>query len=250
MQLRRQVFRRSTSLLLFLRSLQACAGLAQLLSDCSSWSQTVRSSGLTAGGIEPVRGRAVQGIFAYMLAAAVSLKLLAGFFGVWAITFDWKHGPGQDLSASDLQAALLEVVSSGSLVGVGLAPQCSSLSAAVQPPLRSASHPEGKPGLPSNSQAKVLSGNAHGAVVARVVAAAVRFGVAFWVEGPSSSWLPCFEQILSSGSVGFWEFVPRDEGRVTTMCASLLIYPSKLLKAASLETKFRSLSSLGRIVHV
>ena len=78
----------------------------------------------------------------------------------------------------------------------------------MQPPLRSASHPEGKPGLPSNSQAKVLSGNAQGAFVARVVAAAVRFGVAFWVEGPSSSWLPCFEQILSSGSVGFWEFVP------------------------------------------
>ena len=42
--------------------------------------------------------------------------------------------------------------------------------------------------------------------------------------------------------------VLRDEGRVTTMCASLPIYPSKLLKVASLETKFRSLSSLGRIV--
>ena len=33
------------------------------------------------------------------------------------------------------------------------------------------------------------------------------------------------------------ESVPRDEGRVTTMCASLPIYPSKLLKVASLETK-------------
>ena len=32
------------------------------------------------------------------------------------------------------------------------------------------------------------------------------------------------------------------------MCASLPIYPSKLLKVAALETKFRSLSSLGRIV--
>ena len=44
------------------------------------------------------------------------------------------------------------------------------------------------------------------------------------------------------------DYVPRDEGRVTTMCASLPIYPSKLLKVASLETEFRSLSSLGRIV--
>ena len=32
------------------------------------------------------------------------------------------------------------------------------------------------------------------------------------------------------------------------MCASLPIYPSKLSKVASLETKFRSLSSLGRRV--
>ena len=32
------------------------------------------------------------------------------------------------------------------------------------------------------------------------------------------------------------------------MCASLPIYPSKLSKVASLETKFRSLSSLCRIV--
>ena len=32
----------------------------------------------------------------------------------------------------------------------------------------------------------------------------------------------------------FFQNVPRDEGRVTTMCASLPIYPSKLLKVASL----------------
>ena len=136
-------------------------------------------------------------------------KAVSQVLGVWAITFDWKHGPGQDLSSSDLQAVLLEVVSSGSLVGVGLAPQCPSLSAAVQPSLRSALYPEGKPGLPSNSQAKVLSGNAQGSFVARIVAAAVRFRVPFWVEGPAGSWLwrlPCFEQILSSSSVGFWEF--------------------------------------------
>ena len=55
----------------------------------------------------------------------------------------------------------------------------------------------------------MLSGNAQGSFVARIVAAAVRFRVPFWVEGPAGSWLwrlPCFEQILSSSSVGFWEF--------------------------------------------
>ena len=39
--------------------------------------------------------------------------------------------------------------------------------------------------------------------------------------------------------------VPRDEERVTTMCASLPILLPKLSKVASLETEFRWLSSLA-----
>ncbi|CAE7464969.1 unnamed protein product [Symbiodinium sp. CCMP2456] len=117
-------------------------------------------------------------------------KALCSRYGAWALTFDWKHGPGQDLPDLALQELLLRAVASGAFFGVGL-------SAAATPALRSQEFPEGKPGLSANAQSKVQAGNAIGAFVARMLNVVVRFRVPFWVGGPEGSWLWKFPSLLA-----------------------------------------------------
>ena len=127
----------------------------------------------------------------------------------WALTFDWLHGPEQDLSDPQLQALLLESVLSGWFLGVGLAPQCSSFSIAVTPPIRSADFPQGLPDLSVSNLQKVQVGNAQAAFVARIVRAALRASVAFWCENPDRSWiwkLPAFVALAEFGGLGFWVY--------------------------------------------
>ena len=51
-----------------------------------------------------------------------------------ALTFDWKHGPEQDLANQSLQDAIITALSSGYIVGIGLSPSCPSLSSSQATP--------------------------------------------------------------------------------------------------------------------
>ena len=88
---------------------------------------------------------------------------------LWALTFDWLHGPSQDLLKPALQDALVAAVEARTFAGVGLAPICASFSTAVTPPIRTSQFPEGIPNLSPSFLLKVQRGNAHCTFVVRLV---------------------------------------------------------------------------------
>ena len=61
----------------------------------------------------------------------------------WALTFDWLHGPGQDLLDANLQQALLDAAEARCFAAAGLAPICASFSAAITPPVQTCAFPTG-----------------------------------------------------------------------------------------------------------
>ena len=86
-----------------------------------------------------------------------------------ACTFDWLHGPGQDLLDLELQESILRAAEASVFAGVGLGPICASFSTAITPPIRCSAYPESKPGLNAAFALKVSQGNAHAAFVVRLV---------------------------------------------------------------------------------
>ena len=51
----------------------------------------------------------------------------------WAVTFDWQHGPQQDLLNPSLQDKIVSAIESGDFAAVGLSPSCPSLCSAMRP---------------------------------------------------------------------------------------------------------------------
>ena len=132
----------------------------------------------------------------------------AGF--AWAVTFDWQHGPLQDLLNPSLQAKIISAVEAGDFAAVGFSPSCPSLCSAMRPAVRSLDFPEGLPQLPPLAAAKVASGNSHVSFVVHVLRALVSGSVPFWLENPDSSWLwqqPALLELLEQHKeLGFWRF--------------------------------------------
>ncbi|CAE7429857.1 CALS7 [Symbiodinium sp. CCMP2592] len=140
--------------------------------------------------------------------AVAKAALEAGF--PWALTFDWRHGSGQDLLDPALQAKLLDAISSGAFSAVGLSPSCPTLSVSACPAYRSLDFPEGLPGLSPSHLARVLQGNSHVDFVVRVVRLVLELRVPFWIDNPDRSWLwkqPSLRSVLSEHSGwGFWVY--------------------------------------------
>ena len=108
---------------------------------------------------------------------------------LWAATFDWKHGSGQDLLDPSLQELLISAAEAHCFCAAGLAPICASFSTAITPPVRTSQHPSGIPLLLPAMALKVSQGNAHCSFVVRFVRVLLKLGVPFWLENPDCSWL-------------------------------------------------------------
>ena len=99
------------------------------------------------------------------------LDLYSGSFGVaravarrtgcWVLTFELCRDASEDLLDAGCQARILELVTAGAFYCVGGGPVCSSMSRAIRPPVRSATHPAGIPECRLAMQEKVRRGNQH-----------------------------------------------------------------------------------------
>ncbi|OLP80262.1 hypothetical protein AK812_SmicGene39345 [Symbiodinium microadriaticum] len=119
--------------------------------------------------------------------AVAKAAVAAGF--AWSLTFDWQHGPGQNLLDSTLQAQLLDAIELGTFAAVGLSPSCPTLSLSACPAYRSLEFPEGLPGLSPSQASRVAQGNSHVAFVVRVVRKVLGLGFPFLLDNPDRSWL-------------------------------------------------------------
>ena len=127
------------------------------------------------------------------------LDLYSGSFGVaravarrtgcWVLTFELCRDASEDLLDAGCQARILELVTAGAFYCVGGGPVCSSMSRAIRPPVRSATHPAGIPECRLAMQEKVRKGNQHAAFAAAVVQAAAGNDTDFWIENPATSFL-------------------------------------------------------------
>ena len=107
----------------------------------------------------------------------------------WVLTFDKKHNEwAEDLLKPEVQALISELAAEGAFLGIGAGPPCSSFSTAVCPPVRSAAHPRGVPGLPAAWQKKLNEGNLHSNFVLKLLRLCGS-NVYYWVENPHGSWL-------------------------------------------------------------
>ena len=127
------------------------------------------------------------------------LDLYSGSFGVaravarrtgcWVLTFELCRDASEDLLDAGCQARILELVTAGAFYCVGGGPVCCSMSRAIRPPVRSATHPAGIPECRLAMQEKVRKGNQHAAFAAAVVQAAAGNDTDFWIENPATSFL-------------------------------------------------------------
>ena len=102
-----------------------------------------------------------QGVLDLYSGASGVARYISRKYGVWVLTIDYEHGPGQNLLDTDLQARLMSCLEAGCFAAVGAAPDCSSFSRAVTPAVRDAANPFGQPGISANMQEKVARGNQH-----------------------------------------------------------------------------------------
>ena len=134
---------------------------------------------------------------------------LARLTGRWVLTYDIKDSPEQDLLDCDVQEEVKSLVANGSVIGLGAAPVCSSLSRAITPPWRSPSHPHGIPGLLPHQQAKVDQGNQFAKFVGEIAQLCLDQNIPFWIENPWASFiwnLPELLKLQKVPDVGFWLF--------------------------------------------
>ena len=106
----------------------------------------------------------------------------------WVLTFDWKRDVSEDLLDEGLRRKIETLLKSGRVLAFGAAPICASFSVAVTPPVRSAQHPRGKPGLRHSMREKVSQGNSHNDWLADIIAVCEEYHVIWWVENPDTSW--------------------------------------------------------------
>ena len=148
------------------------------------------------------------------LPGAFFLDLFAGEGGVankWrklgfrAYEYDIIHGPACDLTAPAVQARILSAIRTKQVLGVMIAPPCTSFSVARDRTavIRNKAFPWGLPDslLTSKDAARVEIGNACARATLRFLRACDRASIPWAVENPHSSklWrLPEFEQFASA----------------------------------------------------
>ena len=131
---------------------------------------------LEPGGIDLFSGR--RGVARQMIS----------FGAPWVLTFDYDHGPGQDLLEPQLRQKIVRLIELKAVISLGAAPICSSFSVAVTPPVRSSRHPRGIRGLRASMRKKVADGNSHNDYMADLLAIGEKRSLVYWVENPDTSW--------------------------------------------------------------
>ncbi len=136
-----------------------------------------------------------------------------------------------DLSTPHGQQILKEAIEKPNVFSIGGGPPCGTASRAREkplpthlkergfrepPPLRSAEHPLGLPGVLSGTypytnsdKDRVLAANSVYEFVSGLLLRAHELGILIWVENPKNSWMwhvPGFRQLLSSGGITFREW--------------------------------------------
>ena len=132
---------------------------------------------------------------------------LARLTGRWVLTYDIKDSAEQDLLDPEVQEEIKNLLKNGSVLGLGAAPVCSSLSRAITPAWRSSIFPEGIPGLPAHPQAKVDQGNQFAKFVAEIADLCLQLHIPFWIENPWALFiwsLPDLLKLRERPGVGFW----------------------------------------------
>ena len=71
-------------------------------------------------GFQPQR----RGILDLYSGDAGVARALSRKYGVWVLTFDFDHGPGQDLLNEEVQQKNFAALEAESFLGVGAAPDC------------------------------------------------------------------------------------------------------------------------------
>ena len=125
----------------------------------------------------------------------------------WVISYDVAHGSEQDLLDAGNRAKVEELIVSGKVDSVGLAPPCNSFSAAVTPAVRTLCFPRGVPWLKGAMKQKVLDGNSHAEWCLKVIKLCELHGISWWLEQPDTSWMwrqRGFKRFRSPGSPHVW----------------------------------------------
>ena len=125
----------------------------------------------------------------------------------WVVTFELERGAEQDLNCLNLRARLERLVDLGAFKVIGGAPVCASFSRAVRPPVRTASQPNGLPGLTPAMHDKVRIGNSQNQWIAKLRDRALALGLWYWFENPDTSFfwsMPSWEREKPPGSP--WTF--------------------------------------------
>ena len=122
--------------------------------------------------------------------------------GAWTLTFELRRSAEEDLLCPTLQRRILRLIKLGCFYAVGGGPVCSSMSRAIRPAVRSASHPEGLPQCRPSMAEKVRQGNELSSFMAACVEAANKAGSDHWTENPLTSFLwkqPAWVAIQAAG---------------------------------------------------
>ena len=106
----------------------------------------------------------------------------------WAVCFDIKHHPSEDLLSAKTQRTLCSLLSSGAFVAMAAGPVCASFSTAITPAWRTVDYPEGRPDLTEMQQIKVELGHLQLEFVLKAVKIALRHRLLVWIENPDGSW--------------------------------------------------------------
>ena len=114
-------------------------------------------------------------------------KACVAAFDSWALTFDIKHHPSQDLSNLSLHGTLARLIRSGAFRAMVAGPVCASFSTAVTPPCRTFQYPAGVPWCSAKQKIKNELGNIQLKFVQRLVRCCLESGTRFAVENPNGS---------------------------------------------------------------
>ena len=132
-------------------------------------------------------------------------RQISKLFNVWVLTFDFEHGAEENLLEVRLQERIHALLQADAFLGAGAAPECSSFSRAVVPPVRDRDHPEGLPLLTQRMERKVSEGNRHAAFVLSVLIFCRDRNLAYWAENPDGSFMWLLVDWLDSGISQFSE---------------------------------------------
>ena len=125
----------------------------------------------------------------------------------WALCWDLKHSPKEDLLLPRNKRILFSLVRSGAFLAMASSPVCASFSTAITPPWRTCEHPMGRPDLNEEQKRKIELGHQQLELVLALALSCLEHGVHFWIENPDGSWMwklggkYSWEKILQTGKV-------------------------------------------------